>query len=549
MSLSQAYAKLQAGDAAGAEAMLNALLASDARNTDALHMRAVARHQRGDLNGALADLDTILEFPPDHADTRLNRGNILSQLKRFEDALRDYERASALAPDDIEVWRNRAAAERALGREEQAIESYTAILRVDSRHAGALSDRAASLGRLGRHEEALADLDRAVVLAPDNADAHGNRGKALLELERYDEAAAAFEWALYNAPKSGGHWNNYAVALGALGRDAEAFTAFDRAAAAPVRDFDGGHPLYNKGLMHLARGNYAEGFALYARRVELGVVAMPPGARAVRAWDGAGLDGMLRIWSEQGVGDQLLFSRLLPLALQRAPNIVVDCDPRLAPVLRRAHPEVEVVAPNASFDRAAAQIAMGDLPLALGVSPADVAALPPRLRADAAKTAAFRARYETLAQGKPIIGVAWASPRARHARLKGAGLEHWGALLTQPYFFVSLQYDRGDAPASVYVDEAVDQMRSMEDFAAQVAALDAIVSVSNTTVHVAGALGKPVFVLAPPARGLHWYWGLKGDRTPWYPSVRVVRRDVRTPWSVQVAEAAALLGDMLAHAG
>jgi tetratricopeptide (TPR) repeat protein len=552
MSLSQAYARVQAGDLAGAEAMLTQIIAADARNIEALNMRVMVRHQRGDLEGALSDLNIIVESRPDDADARVNRGHILFHLKRYDEALRDYERATEMQPDDIEVWMVRAAAERESGRDDLAFESYTTMLRLNPSFPGVLSDRAASLGRLGRYEQALADLDRAIALSPDNVPAHGNRGKVLMELERYGEAALAFERALSGLDVSGSLWNNYGLVLSALGRDAEAETAFDRAAAAPLRDFDAGHPLYNKGLLRLSRSDYAEGFALYARRVELGVVPRPSGAAGIPEWGGTPLDGSLRIWSEQGVGDQILFTRLLPLVLQRAPNVVLDCDPRLAPLLKRAHPDISIVSPAGPFHHAQAQIAMGDLPRVLGVTPNDFAKLPAILRAHEEKTAAIRARYEELAQGKPIIGIAWASPRAKHARLKGASLDHWQPLLAQPYCFVSLQYDPGEdiarAGAPIHIDASVDQMRSLDDFAVQIAALDGIVSISNTTVHVAGALGKPAVVLVPPGRGLHWYWGFNGETTPWYPSLRLVRRALGAPWESQVAEAAALLGDMLAHA-
>lgn len=553
MSLAQAYARLQAGDLAGAEAMLTTIIAGDARNTEALHMRAVARHQRGDLAGALADLDVILDYPPDHADTRFNRGSILLQMKRREEALSDFERATELAPRDAGIWLSRAAAERELGRDDSAVESYSAALRLDPRNAGALSDRAASYGRLERFDEALRDLDQALKADPKNAAAHANRGKTLTQLERYPEAAMAFERAVAFDATRGGAWNNYALVLAALGRAEEAASAFDRAAAAPVRDFDAGHPLYNKGLMRLARGDYAEGFALYARRITLGVTPKPASADSVPEWSGEALEGPLRIWCEQGAGDQILFTRLLPLVLERAPNVMVDCDPRLAPLLQRAHPALKVEPLGASFFGAAAQIGMGDLPAALKVAPADIVQLPPILRADESKVATIRARYADLARGRPIIGVAWASPRAKGARPKTAALSHWGALLKQPYFFVSLQYDPGDdiadANAPIYRDDSIDQMRSMEDFAAQIAALDYVVSTSNTTVHVAGALGVPALVLVPPGRGLHWYWGFKGETTPWYPSLRLVRRALGAPWDGQVAEAAALLGETLAHAG
>jgi len=255
--------------------------------------------------------------------------------------------------------------------------------------------------------------------------------------------------------------------------------------------------------------------------------------------------------SEQGVGDQLLFARLLPLVLDRTPRVVVDCDPRLAPLLKRAHPQLEaVLAPNEVHFNTAAEIAMGDIAGVLKLTSDEIARLPPALSADAEKARALRKKYEMLAQGRPIVGVAWASPNAKLAREKSAAIEHWGALLRQPYFFVSLQY--GDVSADtaaarvafgceIYADDRIDQMQSLDDFAAQLTALDRIVTVSNTTAHVAGSLGLNCTVLAAPGRGLFWYWGAEGETTPWYPSLRILRRPIDGRWESQIAVAAEAL--------
>jgi hypothetical protein len=245
----------------------------------------------------------------------------------------------------------------------------------------------------------------------------------------------------------------------------------------------------------------------------------------------------------------------LPLVLARTARVVVDCDPRLASMLRRAHPGLAgILAPNAPCAGVAAQIAMGDLPRVLQLTAREIAALPIVLGADAEKMQSLRAKYQEKAQGRAIIGIAWASPKAKYARAKGAALEHWGALLSRGHFFVSLQYGDADAEieaararfgADIYCDPDVDQMRSIEDFATQIAALDHVVSVSNTTVHVAGAIGARCVVLTPPGRGLHWYWGLQGATTPWYPSLRLVRRPFGAPWDEEIAAAAALVeGDL-----
>jgi hypothetical protein len=157
----------------------------------------------------------------------------------------------------------------------------------------------------------------------------------------------------------------------------------------------------------------------------------------------------------------------------------------------------------------------------------------------------LRARYEERAQGRPIVGIAWRS-KAPDGALRAPPLAHWGDLLREDYFFVSLQYgdvraDLERTPAPVFVDDEIDQMRDMDGFFAQVAATDHIVSILNTTLHVAGALAKPALALAPPGRGLHWYWGFEGEACAWHPSVRLVRRALGASWDEQIADAARIL--------
>jgi Tfp pilus assembly protein PilF len=553
MSIADVLACLQRGDSAGADARLAETLAANPRHAEALHLRALVRHQRGDLNGALNDIEASIAADAKQAAVHFNHGNILLMLNRPETALGAFTRAVELAPNDVQAWLNRAGVERTLRKDEAAAESCARVLQLDPKNTAALNERAAALGRLGRFEEALACIDRALALKPKFAPALANRGKLLAELERYEEACASYDAALAIDGGRGGVWNNLGVALSARGKFEEAAHAYQRASAAPVRDFDAGNPIYNIALMRLLQGDYAAGFPLYAQRFTAGESHRSPIADSAPPWRGERVEGVLRIWSEQGVGDQLLFYRLLPLVLERTPNVIIDCELRLVPLLRRSYPALSDVLPyGASAGQTAVQIALGDLPAALKLSPNALEALPALLSADATKRNARRAEYERLANGRRIVGIAWSSPKAKAARLKGAQLGEWGALLREPYFFVSLQYGEASADiaaaraafgAGIHEDASVDQMHSIDDFAAQIAALDHVVTVSNTTAHVAGALGAPCVVMAPPARGLHWYWGFNGPRTPWYPSLRLVRRSVGAPWSERVSAAAALLRD------
>jgi tetratricopeptide (TPR) repeat protein len=371
------------------------------------------------------------------------------------------------------------------------------------------------LHALDRLDDALASFDRALALAPDRVESHANRGLTLFALKRAGDAVAAFEHAM------------------ALSEGREMAPAH----AATLR--------YNHGMAFLARHRLQQGWAGFAARWDAGMIPTPRCDNGKLLWRGEHVSGTLRVWREQGIGDEILFARLLPLARARVQSLVFECDPRLTPLLTRSFPDI--VAQAAPAPSAAAQCPLGDLGPILGVDVSDLANGAAFLRADPERRAQLRVRYEALAKGRPIIGIAWASKSPRRGQAKSAALEHWGALLRRDALFVSMQY--GDVAESIaaanaafgcaiHVDADIDQMADLDAFAAQIAALDRVVSVSNSTVHMAGALGVETIVMPPPARGRLWYWGLEGEATPWYSSVRILRRELNEPRAAQIARAA-----------
>lgn len=545
MSTAKAMELLQRGDAKGADGLLRLVLLDNPRDFEALHLSAGVRWQMGDHAGALTFMERALAIDSSVASAHFNHGNLLLKLERNEEAAAAYDRAIKLVPHYADAWLNRAGAMRLLGRDEEVVRSCDQALKYNEHLFAAHNDRAIALARLDRHEEALVSIGRAIALEPNRADAYVNRGLMLIALERYDAAVHAYQTATNLDPDYAAAWNNLGVALIDAGRRGEAIAAYERAAQAPAaRQEEADNPLFNKALILLAQDDWPEGFRLHEHRFAAGMAVRDGIADAIPEWTGGAVNGVLHVWGEQGVGDQLLFLRLLPLVLKRTRRVRVTGDARLTAMLRRAFPELD-----AGSEAPKAQIAMGSLARVLQITPDAVAGLPVVMSADNEKAAQIRARYEAVAHGKPLIGIAWNSPAARHGKQKSAGLTYWGALLKREAFFVSLQYGavrpdiaaaRGAFGCSIAIDDSIDQMASIEDFAAQIAALDRVVTVSNTTAHVAGAIGAKCVVMVPPARGLHWYWGLQGNRTPWYPSLRLIRREVGAPWDDQIARAAAL---------
>ena len=248
------------------------------------------------------------------------------------------------------------------------------------------------------------------------------------------------------------------------------------------------------------------------------------------------------VWGEQGVGDEILFAGMVPDLIEAGAKVVLECDPRLVPLFERSFPGVGYLARGAAGARLEGtfdyQIPSGSLGRWLRP---DLKAFPKRtalLAADEPRRDALRRKY-LEAGGEFLVGLAWRSKNPRIGGLKSMRLSDLAALFDVPGArFVDLQYgDTADERAALTKatgktllhDDGIDQMADLDAFAAQVAAMDLAVSVSNTTVHVAGALGVPAWVMLSTAP--MWRWMSDAEGSPWYPSVRLFRQARRGDWA------------------
>ncbi|HEX9648208.1 MAG TPA: tetratricopeptide repeat protein [Alphaproteobacteria bacterium] len=472
---------------------------------------------------------------------------------RLQDAAGLYAECLSAAPERADIAHLLGLSLLGLGDFAGGVAALQLSLSLDPEAAAVEHDLANALVSLGHAEAALDHFDRALALDPGLVDAQVNRATALAKLGRHGEAAPALEAALVLAPR-------HAEALYRLGRvraaareRAGAIAAYQAClAVAP----DHAEARYHLGDMQLAAGDFAAGWANYEARFHRPGNAVPMRPFAAPRWDGQPLAGRcLLVWGEQGVGEEILFaSRFADLA-GLGGRIVVECDPRLVPLFERSFPGVEAVGRRTPPDPRIAALAP-DIQTPSGSLGrwlcAERAAFRPRpyLVADADRIAAARARHEALGPGLKV-GIAWRSvgPNARYGRAKSTALADWAPLLATPGArFESLQY--GDCAreiadlgatcgATVHRDPAVDQAASLDDFAAQVAALDLVVTTSNTTAHMAGALGVETWVLLPPA--VDWRWQGAGEGSLWYPRARLFRRAPSEDWSAPIDAAVRLL--------
>jgi hypothetical protein len=303
-------------------------------------------------------------------------------------------------------------------------------------------------------------------------------------------------------------------------------------------------------LVDLRYGNLREGFAAYEARFRPTPFSLPPRSFSAPRWRGESLAGRsILIWTEQGLGEEILSASMFDEVIPQARACTIECSERMAPLLRRTFPSAKVV-PRGDASQTAAH---GDFDVQ---TPAfslarylrrDLSEFPKHagyLKADPSLVARLRQKYRAIAGENRIVGISWESA-ARHGNRKRLPLELWRPILDVPgVTFVSLQYgikpgSAHVAPASgkLFIDGEVDALNSLEASAAQIAAMDLVVTVSNTTAHLAGAQNVPVWTLLPSGPGCFWYWFRERADSPWYPSMRLFRQSTPGDWAPVIREA------------
>jgi tetratricopeptide (TPR) repeat protein len=508
----------------------------------------------GDTSSARKIFEKAVHGDPSDPESWTGLGVCLERTLNYEAAANSYQRALTLEP-------NIFAAAHGLGRllihTDQSDKAISVLLKATDINPGseaAWCDLGAAQLGLNQLSSAEESFLHALALNPNYVTAAVNLGACLRDQGKTNDAILAFQKALDIDPNFSPAVIRLAVALSDLGSVEESLNVLDQFLKIHPNDI-ACHQ--NKALILLRSGNFTDGFHEYEWRLyptPLGVQMRP---FSLPRWQGDDLESRkLLIWLEQGVGDEILSLSLWHQSLSEANQnqYIVECDPRLAPLIQRSYPTLQVVARQ---DPPAIETKTADLVCPawsgarfLGAGLPHFSGADGYLSSDPITTATLRSKYEQLAQGRAVVGLSWSSG-ARSGNLKTPALENWGPLLANDsYFFVSLQH----APSTIdlitlselsgreiYVDPDIDTTADLDGSAAQLAALDAAVTISNSTAHLAGALGVPVATIVPSGYGGFWYWLRNRTDSPWYPSMRVCRQKTPGHWPSAIAEACAWL--------
>jgi len=453
----------------------------------------------GRVDEAAAALRQAIRLKPDLADAHNNLGNALREKGQVDEAIAAHQQAIRLKPDYPEAHNNLGNALGAKGQLDEAIAAYRQAIRLKPDYAGAHSNLGNALGDIGQLEEAIASQRQAVRLKPDFAEGHYNLGNALKEMGQVDEAIISYRQALALNPNSPEAHLGLALSL-------------------------------------LARGDLGRGLGEYEWRWKSKDFPSPRRNFAEPQWDGSPLEGRtFLLHAEQGFGDAIHFIRYLPMVEQMGGRIVIECPTELQRLFQTIAGRCEIVIRGQPLPPFDLHCPILSLPFALKSTLESIPAEVPYLFPDPELLESWRKRLGDSAAGLKVA-LAWAgNPIVKGDQTRSMSLDRLAALSeARGATFYSLQ--KGAAarqadqpPAGMPLVNLAPELHDFADTAAAMCLMDLVITTDTSVAHLAGALGRPVWVMLRFMPD--WRWFLDREDSPWYPTMRLFRQTTPGDWS------------------
>lgn len=512
---------------------------------------------QGRVGEAVACYKQAIQLRPEFVEARYNLANVLKEQGRFSEAIVNYEQAVRLRPDFPQAHFNLANAFRSCGRLAEATENYRQAIRLKGDYAAAHVNLAMTFKELGRVAEAVENYTQAIRLKPDYAEAHNNLGIALKELGRLGEAVESHAEAIRLRPDYAEAHSNMGIALHACGEHDKALESCERAIQLNP-EYAQAH--WNRSLILLVKGRLKEGWDEYRWRRKTNLAASAYAHKFDKPlWEGRPFVGKrLLVHYEQGLGDNLQFVRYLPTVKRLGGTVIFETPKSMYGLLESFDGIDELVEaspaapPDVEFDF---YTSLMDLPGICGTTLETIPAEVPYIHSDAAKVRRWRERFVT--DGFKV-GLVWGGrPTGRNEVLslqhRSCALEQFAPLAAVPG--VTLYGLQKGPPAAqvgqlgrrIPITNLGEQFEDFTDTAAAIENLDLVISIDTSVAHLAGAMGKPVWVLLKT--DADWRWLLERTDNPWYPTMRLFRQSRAGDWAAVLNRVADELARLVAARG
>jgi tetratricopeptide (TPR) repeat protein len=451
-----------------------------------------------------------------------NKGLVLIQLERFDEALIQFHIALKLKPDDHEIYNNIGIAFKELRRFDEALKNFNHALELMPAYAEAINNRGVVYQELLKSEEALIDFNRAIEINPSYAEAYNNRGLLFKDQRLFDKAIQDIKYALELDPKL-------------------------------IETY------FNLSLIYLLKLEFKEGWACYEKRKKISDYL-----KKTEALNKPYLnqipehDEPILLHSEQGIGDQIIYLSLLHQVMEWSNPILVQIDPRLIPLFKRSFPNIYFYSDKEALnpDSYKYHALVGSLPkLFRNSKESFLGQKKSFLTSDQNKTSALREKL--LGADSYVCGISWKSKNEKFGQFKTASLNDFLPVLKLPSInFVDLQYGetlderlhlKNEHSITLTKLEEIDNFNDIDGLASLIDACDFIVTISNVTAHIAGALGKKVFLMVPYEKGKIWYWHDNLKISLWYPTIHIFTQTKTGEWTTPINEIKEQLLEQVDH--
>ena len=494
------------------------------------------------LDQAFESYKKAIDIDPNYAHAHSNCGNILNKLEQYDDAIRSFDRAIDINPYYAGAYNNRGVAFHELKNFSEAILSFEKAIEINPLFVEAHNNLGGALIALGKFKQAITCYNKALEINPEHSEAHMNKAIALQGLKDFDQALISYEKAINIDPNYLSAYKNLGVVLQELGLFEMALAAYDRGieidpSDAKTRSYKGmlmlslGQLTKNSWLDYEFRWNTKEMKNSYIKTEKPQIKSIEPYS-----------EEKILIWNEQGIGDQIFYSSVLPEVVGRMPNSIISIDERLIPIYKRSFPKLNFVSGNKDCSELdfEVHIPLGNCMKYFRDSLEQVALnAGPYIKSNNIEVSDIRSKIK---QGNNLIcGITWQSNNATLKESKSISLFDLLPVLEIPGItFINLQY--GDVSSEILQLKnskgieiieypLIDNYHDLEGHVDLIGACDFLVGVSNSSAHIAGSLGKEMHLLYPKGKGSLWYWANQfNGKNIWYPTISIYQQVDFSNW-------------------
>ena len=499
---------------------------------DAHYNLGNALNNLGQLDKAAKSYEQAILYRQDYIDAYYNLGNVLIEQCKHDNALDCFTKVIALKPDHAMAHCNLGSALQKLGRIDEAISSYKTATALQPDYSIAYCNLGTAFQELGKIDEAISAYKKVISFNPDFVMAHCNLGSALQRSGLLNEAKRCFENAIMHNPDYAMAYSNLGSIYQEFSNLSEAIENYDRAI---VLNPDEPAAHKNRSMVLLLQENFADGWPEYEWRLQTKTHSLRDFRKP--RWDGSPLNGKsILVHAEQGFGDTIQFVRYLPMVKAQGGHVIFECHKSLFRLLKNSSGFDTIIerssnnVPEVEFDFHIPLLSLpGLFDTNLDSIPADV----PYVMADSNLVNEWQSRLDQDSNFK--IGIVWAgNPSFCNYHTRSCSLSDFDTLAEITGFsFYSLQKGvvstEGSTASMLKITDLSSDLNDFADTASVISNLDLLISTDTAVVHLAGAIGLPVWTLLHSAPD--WRWWLKRSDSPWYPGMRLFRQSKLNDWT------------------